>query len=73
MGVEYDLISDATREGYELGKGPWYELPEALRSSDPLDIRTSEARLQAWREAAARKSLELTTWVEATLDREATK
>jgi hypothetical protein len=35
MGVEYDLISDATREGYELGKGPWYELPEALRSSDP--------------------------------------
>lgn len=36
-----------------------------------LDIRTSESRLQAWREAAARKDLELTTWVEVTLDREA--
>lgn len=36
MGIEYDLISDATREGYELGKGPWDdELIEALRASDP--------------------------------------
>jgi hypothetical protein len=37
MGVEYDLISDVTREGYELGKGPWADLPQALRSSDPTD------------------------------------
>ena len=23
MGVEYDMISDSAREGYELGKDPW--------------------------------------------------
>ena len=38
MGVEYDLVSDSAREGYELGKGPWGmdEFAEALRSSDPV-------------------------------------
>lgn len=34
MGVEYDLISDVTREGYELGKGPWaWLVPQFLRAS----------------------------------------
>lgn len=38
MGVEYDLISDATREGYELGKGPWgsEDFLVALRSADSV-------------------------------------
>ena len=38
MGVEYDLISDSAREGYELGKGPWGmdEFPDALRTADPI-------------------------------------
>lgn len=37
MGIEYDLVSDATQEGYQLGKGPWDEEFEiALRSKDPL-------------------------------------
>lgn len=33
MGVEYDLISDSAREGYELGKGPWADLERILRNS----------------------------------------
>lgn len=38
MGVEYDLISDSAREGYELGKGWWggSEFEKALRSNDPV-------------------------------------
>lgn len=38
MGIEYDLVSDLAREGYELGKGPWEdeEFAEALRSDKPL-------------------------------------
>lgn len=37
MSVEYDIVSDASREGYELGKGPWWEegFAEACRSADP--------------------------------------
>jgi hypothetical protein len=56
-----------TRGGFRKGAG---RKPSGEKDGK-LDIRTSEARLQAWREAAARKSLELTTWVEVTLDREA--
>src|SRR5271163_4118131 len=36
MGIEYSIISDATREGYVLGKGPWPELPPILRAANPL-------------------------------------
>ncbi len=38
MPVEYDLISDVAREGYELGSGVWYEdaFIKALRSTDPV-------------------------------------
>lgn len=38
MGVEYSLISDTLREGYELGKGAWGDpaFAEALRSIDPI-------------------------------------
>lgn len=36
MGIEYSLISDEKRVGYDLGKGPWPELPPILRASDPL-------------------------------------
>lgn len=36
MGVEYDLVSDTSREGYELGKGPWSteEFLQALHNVD---------------------------------------
>lgn len=57
-----------TRGGYRKGAG---RKPSGEKSAK-LDIRTSEARLQAWREAAARAGhKELTTWIEVTLDREA--
>lgn len=38
MSVEYDLISDSAREGYELGQGPWAQdaFAKALRSADPV-------------------------------------
>lgn len=36
MGICYDIVSDAAGEGLELGKGPWSEAVEALRSVDPV-------------------------------------
>jgi hypothetical protein len=43
MGVEYDLVSNSTREGYELGKGCWGcdEFEKALRSDDPVGEATA--------------------------------
>ncbi len=37
MSTNYYLISDATKEGYDLGSGPWYEddVSLALWSADP--------------------------------------
>lgn len=37
MGIIYSLISDATGEGYDLGKGPWWDeaFSLALRSPAP--------------------------------------
>src|SRR6185369_5631274 len=41
MGVEFDLISDATKEGYELGKGPWSDLKEVVQgSNNPVEAVT---------------------------------
>lgn len=46
-------------------------------SADPkranLNIRLSESRLTAYREAAARAGLDVTAWAERSLDRAATK
>jgi hypothetical protein len=40
MGIEYDLISDTTKEGYELGKGPWGgdDFEQLLKSASLKDI-----------------------------------
>lgn len=40
MGIEYDLISDSARVGYELGKGPCgdEEFSELLKSGNVEDL-----------------------------------
>lgn len=39
MGVEYDLVSDRAKVGYQLGKGPWgmEEFLAACRSPQPAE------------------------------------
>lgn len=45
MGVEYDVVSDATREAYELGKGAWSEIFEAAKV---LSYENLEACIAGW-------------------------
>lgn len=47
MGVEYDLVSDASKEAYELGKGYWgwlerREVPWSDEGADPEEFKTDE-------------------------------
>jgi hypothetical protein len=40
VGVEYDIISDSARVGYELGKGPWgdFDFADFVRVGDASKI-----------------------------------
>lgn len=51
MGVEYDIVSDKAHEGYELGKGSWCELPEALRATNPVTAVVALMRQDSWDDA----------------------
>ena len=42
MGVEYDIVWHGTREGYELGRGPWADpaFRRAIRELDAAAVAT---------------------------------